>query len=134
MGRTGAPGRSGRRWVRWTAARRDPAGGDVVTRHVDGQPTDAPDSAHDGVHVGNQDISPDPRQCHVLAESSAQDDVGIVSLREGKDTHLQDINESFDSVCLLSTGRLLHRGSDDHHRYVSVGQYAMARATQKQTR
>jgi hypothetical protein len=91
MGRTGAPGRSGRRWVRWTAARRDPAGGDVVTRHVDGQPTDAPDSAHDGVHVGNQDVPCDSRQRYILAESSAQDDVGIASLNEGKDTPLQDI-------------------------------------------
>jgi hypothetical protein len=41
--------------------------------------------------VGNQDISPDPRQRYVLAEGGAQDGVGIVSLNEGKDTPLQDI-------------------------------------------
>jgi len=58
---------------------------------MDGQPTDAPDSAHDGVHVGNQDVPSDPRQRYILAEGGAQDDVRVASLNEWKDTPLQDI-------------------------------------------
>jgi hypothetical protein len=72
-------------------ARGDLAGGDIVAGYVDGQPTDAPDSADDGVHVGNQDVLPDPPQRYILAEGGAQDDVRVASLNEGKDTPLQDI-------------------------------------------
>jgi len=69
-------------------ARRDTGRSDVVTRHVDRQPPDVPDGADDGIYMGYQYVPPDLRHRHVLTESSAQNNVRIVSLNEGKDTPL----------------------------------------------
>jgi hypothetical protein len=58
---------------------------------VDGQPADVAYSAYDGVQVGDQDVITDAGQRYILSKGSAQDNVRIVGLDEGKNSSLQNI-------------------------------------------
>jgi hypothetical protein len=64
---------------------------DIVTGYVNGQPANLPDSADDGIHVGDQDITADPGQGYVFPESSAKDDIRVCGPGIRKDPSLQDI-------------------------------------------
>lgn len=46
--------------------------GNAAARYTGGQPTDALDSTHDGVHMGDCDVPSDPRQRHILANGCAR--------------------------------------------------------------
>jgi hypothetical protein len=72
-------------------AGQDPTGGDIVAGHVHSQPANVPDRADDGIYVRDEDVTSDPRQRHVFAKGSSQEDVGIIRLREGKNAPLEDI-------------------------------------------
>jgi hypothetical protein len=69
----------------------DSAGGDIVARHMYSQPANIPDRADDGIYVRAEDVTSDPRQRHVFAKGSSQEDVGIIRPGEGKNASLQDI-------------------------------------------
>jgi hypothetical protein len=58
---------------------------------VDGQPTDVPDGADDRIHMRDKDVTSDPRQRHVFAESRAKDDIGVIGFRERENPSLQHI-------------------------------------------
>ena len=71
--------------------RGDAACCDVVTGHVDREPTDVADGADDRIYVGDEDVVADSRQRDVFAKCGTQDDVSVLSLHEGEDVALEDI-------------------------------------------
>ena len=58
---------------------------------MDGQPANLPHRADDGIHMGDQDVTADPRQGHVFPKGGAKDDIRIRGPDKRKDVSLQDI-------------------------------------------
>ena len=72
-------------------AQQDTDDSDIVTGHMNSQPTDTADGAHDGIYLGHQHIAAATCQRHVLAQHCSEGDIRTVCLREGEDLFLKDV-------------------------------------------
>jgi hypothetical protein len=70
---------------------RHPGCGDVVAGYVNGKPANLPHRADDGIHMGDQDVTADPRQGHVFPKGGTKNDIRVSGLGKRKDPSLQDI-------------------------------------------